>query len=180
MNNSLVIKNFNDYNDKKKIFKIHGRDVCNTKELSPCIVEVDVSGIRDIVMKSLNYDDISYSSLYIDLYSCVISSEMLWITGEVYYNGEDYSGVVKAFKKYIEDKEIRTRRQFNYHFDEKLCVHGIQFFEDLNFLVINFRSCDYINKFPIDLLLFKIMCDMYEVDIKKFYCFFGSLHIYNS
>ena len=180
MNNILNIKSFEDYKDKIKIFKLHGRRINETYELSPCVVEIKTDCIKDLVKKSLGYDDFSYYLLFSDMFSCVKEKEIIYINDDVFYNGEDYSGVTKSFDNYLSDKEnkTRTRRQFNYHFNEKLCVHGVQFFEDKKFLIINFRSCDYIKKFPLDVLLFYTLCVNYDIKVDTFYCFFGSLHIY--
>lgn len=101
---------------------------------------------------------------------------------KTWYNANDYSGIRSAFNSYEWEKNgegYDGRRQHSFCFGEKLCMNGIQFFEDQKMLILTFRSCDAVNKLPFDLELINIMCEVYELDIERFYCIFGSLHIYD-
>lgn len=182
--NTLTIKNYKEYVDKQALFKRHGFHVNGTYELSPCVVEIEakvIDGLADTYL-FLNHKEVGWPKLLAGLMNVTLKgADFTAISGSEYI-GKDYKSVLECFNSYKNDKESdktkEARRRFNYMFNEKLCMYGMQIFEDRGILILNFRSCDYIKKLPFDLLLIYNMVQIYGLNIKKFYCNFGSLHIY--
>ena len=164
-----------DYNRLLYHIRTNGIPTENTKEFNFFTIDVDrriipffvdtqtQKGLRNAVYKETNFT--------------VYNNPKAW------YNGYDYKGVLESFIEYcfFEKKGYRNsgRRQHSFSFGEKLCMNGMQIFEDRNMLILNFRSCDAVNKLPYDLSIINSMCDDFELNISRFFCVFGSLHIYN-
>lgn len=188
--NIITINSYEDYVSKASIIFRHGKkkEVGNQKytELCPCCVEVNFDCINELAKKvyfkkAKTNSDIKYLSFVNKMNYVVYRQENFTdIKGSEYF-GSDYEKVQKSFSLYVKESinGLRTRRQFSYSFGEKLCMNGMQIFEDEGIIILNFRSCDYIKKFPFDLLFIKILIDDYCLNIKKVICNFGSLHIYS-
>lgn len=188
--NIITIKSYEDYVDKKNVIHLHGKEkeVGNQKytELCPCCVEVNFDCINELAKKvyfnrAKTNSNIKYLSFVNKMNYVIYRQEKFTdIKGSEYF-GEDYEKVQRSFSLYVKEfiNGLRTRRQFSYSFGEKLCMNGMQIFEDEGIIILNFRSCDYIKKFPFDLLFIKILIDDYCLNIKKVICNFGSLHVYS-
>lgn len=188
--NIITINSYEDYVNKASIIFRHGKkkEVGNQKytELCPCCVEVNFDCINELAKKvyfkkAKTNSDIKYLSFVNKMNYVIYRQEKFTdIKGSEYF-GEDYEKVQRSFSLYVKESinGLRTRRQFSYSFGEKLCMNGMQIFEDEGIIILNFRSCDYIKKFPFDLLFIKILIDDYCLSIKKVICNFGSLHIYS-
>lgn len=189
--NTITIKSWEDFVNKQRMILLHGKDhnvgMQFYKELCPCVVEVSTNCIYDIVQKFFDIKNKKNDHCFKKF------EEFEHIMKNVIYNGDDftefpgseyigsdYEKVRKSFSYYNYEKTcgILTRRQFSYSFNEKLCMNGMQIFEDEKLMILNFRSCDYIKKFPFDLYFIKKLLDDFDVNIDKIYCVFGSLHIY--
>ena len=189
--NTITIKTWDDFVNKQKTILLHGKEhnkgMQFYKELCPCVVEIQTDCIRDIAKRFFesrnpwNSPDGNDFCRFETVMNHVIygKEDFTDIPGSEYI-GSDYYRVYRCFSFYKHEKiaGILTRRQFSYCFDEKLCMNGMQIFEDEKLMILNFRSCDYVKKFPLDLFFIKILLDDYKVDIDKIYCIFGSLHIY--
>lgn len=183
MLNQFVINNVENYKYGKYLIRKKGTFIQQTFELSPAVVCVSVNAIEEIVKYLLErwevpveYSHIKQSILEVSMngidFKTIKGSE---------YNALDYRKVKPAFDHYSYERTsfAVTRRQYSYSFGPMLCMHSLQFFEDYKHAILEFRSCDYIKKFPFDLLLIASMCEAYKLDIEKIYCFIGSLHYYD-
>lgn len=189
--NIIAINSYEDYVNKVNIILRHGKkkEVGDQKytELCPCVIEIKTSCIEKIACEmfdrknphnkvNFNYSHFKYIMKQV-IYGDIDFNE---IPGSDYAS-RDYLKEKEAFIKYANDRKSDevTRRQYLYYFEENSCCNEIQIFEDEKIAIINFRSCDYIKKFPFDVLMFKILMDDFDVKCDKFYCIFGSLHIYD-
>lgn len=185
--NTIVIESIADYANKRKIIEYHGKkyNVNGTKykELAPCCVEVKTKCIEAVAKFSLECKTkkIKYDAFRQTLQNVLHGTEDFTEIKGSDYMAEHYTGDVKAFCDYKNERENKlvTRRQFMYQLSKRSCMNEIQFFEEEGFIILNFRSCDYIKKFPFDLLLIKILIDEFNIKCDKIYCLIGSLHIYN-
>ena len=190
--NTLTIKSVQDYVEKEKNISIHGKkhEVGFQKyhELCPCVAEVKTDCIESVAKyffdkrnpwKHKDRDD--FLILKTIMNHVIYNREDFTDIPGSEYIGSDYWKVHRAFSFYAHERitDTVTRRQYSYQFDEKLCMNGMQIFEDQSLMILNFRSCDYIKKFPLDLLFIKILMDDFNVKCDKIYCIFGSLHTYD-
>lgn len=181
------INNVNDYKEKRNYIDTLGKEYMvngmTYKELAPCCVEVSKNCIDEVAKYSLleKTDKIEYKDFRRTLYKVLYGTENFTEIEGSDYMAEHYVGDLKAFKDYVyeRDNKFATRRQFMYQLSKRSCMNEIQFFEHEGFILLNFRSCDYIKKFPFDLLLIKILIDEFNINCNKFICVFGSLHIYD-
>lgn len=190
--NTLTIKSWNDFVEKVKMIKIHGTHeqvgFQKYNELCPCVVEVERDCIENIAKNTFegrnevhNKFGNDWERFLIQMNHVIYGREDFTDIPGSEYIGSDYAKVQRAFSFFAHERisgEV-TRRQYCYNFGEKLCMNGIQFFEDKKLVILNFRSCDYIKKFPFDLLFINILLNDYNVKVDKLYCVFGSLHIYD-
>lgn len=190
--NTLTIKSWNDFVEKAKIIKVHGtkQQVGFQKynELCPCVVEVEKNCIEEIAQNTFEKRNTVHNKFGNDWERFKMNMNHVIYGREDFtdipgseYIGSDYAKVQRAFSFYAHERisDTVTRRQYSYSFGEKLCMNGIQIFEDQKLAILNFRSCDYIKKFPFDLLFINILLNDYAVKVDKIYCIFGSLHIYD-
>lgn len=185
--NTITIKNFDDYANKLLIFAQHGKRIDGTRELSPAVIEMNQDAIESVVTGWLKMNGIAEIDFgyVMDEFKEFMKGrrDFTEIEGSEYI-ASDYDIVNRKFSYYSFERDSRTqytgRRQFNYHFNEKLCLHGMQIFEDLGTMILNFRSCDYLKKFPLDIYMMAKHCRDRGIEVHKFYCIFGSLHCYDN
>lgn len=182
MLNQFAIDCVESYRHGKQLIRRRGEFVQRTFEISPALVCVSIDSIDKIVKYLLERWEIPVEYSLIKQYILEVSMKGIdfkTIKGSE-YSALDYRKVKQAFDHYSYERTsfAVTRRQYSYSFGPKLCMHSIQFFEDYKHAILEFRSCDYIKKFPFDLLLISSMCEKYKFDIEEIYCFFGSLHYY--
>ena len=184
MLSQFVIDNVENYKYGKHIIREKGTFIQRTFEVSPAVVCVSVKTIEEIVKYLLERWEVPVEYSRIKQYILEVSTKGIdfkTIRGSE-YSALDYRKVKQAFDHYSYERTsfTVTRRQYSYSFGPKLCMHSIQFFEDYKHAILEFRSCDYIKKFPFDLLLISSMCEAYKLDVEKIYCFIGSLHYYDA
>ena len=184
MLSQFVIDNVENYKYGKHIIREKGEFIQRTFEVSPAVVCVSVNTVEEIVKYLLERWEVPVEYSRIKQYILEVSTKGIdfkTIKGSE-YSAQDYRKVKQAFDHYSYERTsfAVTRRQYSYSFGPKLCMHSIQFFEDYKHAILEFRSCDYIKKFPFDLLLISSMCEAYKLDIEKLYCFIGSLHYYDA
>lgn len=185
--NTISIKTSQDYIKKLSVIKFHGIqhnvNEVNYKELCPCTVEIDLDCIDEITKDFLRRNKFNgtFDEFKSKFRAVIYEDEDFTEIKNSEYIGKDYKNVRKSFTKFFVDTidEKKTRRQFSYQFNEDLCMNAMQIFEDRKLMIVYFRSCDYIKKFPLDLYLIKSLVDDYKVHINKIYCMFGSLHAYD-
>lgn len=180
----FAIEDFYSYKDGKQLIRKMGRFVRLTFEVCPATISVSTGAIRTLVEHQLQHWEVPLTFDQISLYLLDVALKGIDfkdIKGSEYI-GRDYYKLkhVFALYKYERTSFIVTRRQYAYTFGEKLCMNGIQFFEDNRLCIVNFRSCDYIKKFPFDILLINSLCLHYGFCIDRIFCNFGSLHYYDA
>lgn len=186
--NTITIKSWEDFVNKQRMILLHGKDhnvgMQFYKELCPCVVEVSTNCIHDIAR---NFFNIKNKNENIDFNDFVRIMKDVIYKGEDFteipgseYIGSDYEKVKKCFNFYSYERQsgLLIRRQFSYSFNEKLCMNGMQIFEDEKLMILNFRSCDYVKKLSFDLYFINTLIEDFGLGIDKIYCIFGSLHIY--
>lgn len=176
-----------EYNGESKTFNeilsevSDGREVEGTVELSPWIRTLSAEEVEEII--------IAHSGSLAAMESFV--DDVILLGREVQplenirskYKGIDYFTVTKKFMSLNnelnrDDWPYRGRRQHNFNFGEKLCMEGFQYFPDTKMMIVKFRSCDMLNKFPFDAAIMYFMAKKFCVDVKDFCFFFGSAHMY--
>ena len=180
----FTIEDFGSYLHGKNLIRNNGEFVRLTFEVAPATVSVSFSAIEEIIKRQLEHWQVSLSYDQIVERILAVACEGINfrdIKGSEYI-GDDYRRLRQVFDmyKYERTSFAVTRRQYSYVFGEKLCMYSIQFFEDYKRVIVNFRSCDYIKKFPFDLLMVKALCELYKFDITRIFCNFGSLHYYDA
>lgn len=184
MINLLTLDGIESYKYGKYLIRKNGNFIQQTFELSPVMVCVPINAIEEIVKYLLKRWEVPVE--YSHIKQCILEVSTKGIDFKTIkgseYSALDYRKVKFAFDHYAYERMsfAVTRRQYSYSFGPKLCMHSIQFFEDYKHAILEFRSCDYIKKFPFDLLLIASMCDAYRLSIENLYCFIGSLHYYDA
>lgn len=175
-----------EYNGESKTFNdilsevSDGREVEGTVELSPWIRILSAEEIEEII--------ISHSGSLAAMESFV--DDVILLGREVqpldnpksFYCGKDYFSVCNRFMYLNQELRMESpykgRRQHNFNFGEKLCMEGFQYFPDTKMMIVKFRSCDMLNKFPFDAAIMYFISKKFCVDVKDFCFFFGSAHMY--
>lgn len=100
------------------------------------------------------------------------------------YDLSKYKGAMEQFeelaKRYKNDSNKKSR-QYVINFGQEHCFQSIQFLNrTTNVVIVNMRSCDYVNNYLYDLFLSYILGNMLFKDKRMILSMnVGSLHIYH-